>query len=80
MRVLVVALFTAFTTVAYSGVALATTSNNNMTGTVASVELQTKAIWPFSKKKKIKTSNRLKKKNRRMGKKFRKQNDDTLRR
>ncbi|HTH57812.1 MAG TPA: hypothetical protein VL728_17315 [Cyclobacteriaceae bacterium] len=43
-------------------------------------ELQ--GFFPFwkKKKKKVKTSSRLKKKNRWMGKKFRRQNDDTLRR
>jgi len=81
MRVLVVFLLCALTTVAYSNV-------DPDPGLISQVvvasrlEPEAQSIWPFGKKrkKKMKGSNRLKKQNRRMGKKFRRQNDDSIRR
>jgi hypothetical protein len=80
MRVLVVAFLTAISTIAYSEIA--PLANNAEAEIKSSVEPEASTVWPFGKKrkKKVKTSSRMKKNNRKMAKKFRRQNDDTLRR
>lgn len=80
MRVLVVAFFTAISTIAYSEIAPVAT--NTEVGLESSAGPEASTIWPFGKKrkKKMKASSRMKKSNKKMAKKFRRQNDDTLRR
>lgn len=83
MRVLVVILFAALTTVGYSGDDPAAGCGVMTNELISPSETDAQSFIPFWKKKrkkKVKKSNRMKKNNRRMGKNFKRKNDDTLRR
>ena len=83
MRVLVVFLFAALMTSAHSEGTPFANSSSLQAELRESIEPEAQTFIPFwkkKKKKKLKASNRMKKSNKRMGKGFKRKNDDSLRR